>query len=120
MHDVAHWAWWPDVRAPLGLLSCLLSCQSLHFPVSFFIKDVPDMIEIADDRRDIYSLAAFTPTSVILWKGAQEVDVREGKRAGDRAGKAASNAGVDRQQLNGPEPVGTRTVRLKTVRTVRF
>lgn len=57
---------------------------------------------------------------MILWKGAQEADVREGKRAVDRAGMVESNAGVDRQQPNGSEPVGTRTVRLKTVRTVRF
>jgi hypothetical protein len=57
---------------------------------------------------------------VIPWKGAQEADVREGKRGGDRAGKIETNAGVGRQQLNGPEPVGTRAVRLKTVRTVRF
>ena len=90
------------------------------FPDVVFIKDVPDMIEIAGNRRDIYSRAAFTPTSVILWKGAQEADVREGRHGVDRVGMVESNAGVDRQQLNGSEPVRTRTVRLKTVRTVRF
>jgi len=55
MQNVTHWARWPDIRAPLSGHSSLLSCQSLHFPVSVFIKDVPDMIEIAGDRRDIYS-----------------------------------------------------------------
>lgn len=57
---------------------------------------------------------------MILWKGAQEADVREGERGVDRTVMVESNVGVDRHQLNGPEPVGTRAVRLKTVRTVRF
>ena len=57
---------------------------------------------------------------MILWKEDQEADVREGERGVDRAGMVKSHAGVDRQQLNGPEPVGTRAVRLKTVKTVRF
>lgn len=69
------------------------------------------MTEIADDRRDIYRRASFTPTSGIHWKGAQEAGVRERERAVDRAEKVEPDIGIDVQQLSGSQRLRIQTVR---------
>lgn len=90
---------------PIEQLEQLALALVPPFPSVVFIKDVPDMVEIADGGRDIYCRANFTPTSVIMRIGAQEAGVRERKRGADRAKKVESNVGTDRQQLSGSQPV---------------